>query len=228
MTKASETQVRTAPKTSTLNIAGPAGQLELMIDEPIIEATAASIAGVAIVCHPHPLYGGNMTNKVVHTLARTFNDRGMTAIRFNFRGVGKSVGVHDDGRGETDDVLAVMAWARTQWPNAELWLAGFSFGAAMALRACLAAPDTQAVARLVTIAPAIRWLEQVTESPAAPWLIVQGDQDELVNVDAVRSWVAGLKRPPALEVLAGGEHFFHGRLNDLRDVIGDWLEKLKS
>ncbi|HTE41631.1 MAG TPA: alpha/beta fold hydrolase [Steroidobacteraceae bacterium] len=232
MSSPSETQVRSAPKTTTISIAGPAGALELLIDEPgagepgVDESRSGSspAGNVAVICHPHPLFGGNMTNKVVHTLARTFNDLGLPAVRFNFRGVGKSAGTHDDGEGETEDALAVMEWTRERWPGAELWLAGFSFGAAIALRASLRSPVT----RLITVAPAIRWLQQVKAAPATPWLIVQGDQDELVNVEAVRSWVAKLTKPPTLEVLAGGEHFFHGRLNDLRDAINAWLERVES
>jgi uncharacterized protein len=206
-----------APRTTALTAPGPAGQLEALLDEPAIEG---EVQRVAVVCHPHPLYGGTMTNKVVHILARTFNELNAPAVRFNFRGVGKSAGAHDDGRGEIDDVIAMLAWAEQRWPNAQIWLAGFSFGAAMALRASLRHP----VARLVTVAPALRWLTEIKEQiPTCPWLIVQGDQDELVNVDAVRNWAAKLKRPPRLEILPGAEHFFHGHLNDLRDAVKAWM-----
>jgi alpha/beta superfamily hydrolase len=161
-----------------------------------------------------------MTNKVVHILARTFTDLGAPAVRFNFRGVGNSAGKHDDGRGETEDALAMLAWTKDRWPGASIWLAGFSFGAAIALRASLSFP----VARLITVAPALRWLTQVKEQvPACPWLIVQGDQDELVDARAVQSWAAGLTQPPQLKILPGAEHFFHGRLNDLRDAVREWL-----
>lgn len=211
-----------APRTTSLIVPGPVGELEVLIDEPALDANGprATVEHVAVVCHPHPLYGGTMTNKVVHVLARTCNDLGAPAVRFNFRGVGKSGGMHDDGRGETEDVLAMLSWAAHRWPGAKLWLAGFSFGAAMALRASLRYP----VDRLITIAPALRWLEQVKEQvPACPWLIVQGDQDELVDAQAVQVWTAGLAGAPKLVILPGAEHFFHGRLNDLRDAVKDWL-----
>ncbi|MBC7982887.1 MAG: alpha/beta fold hydrolase [Candidatus Obscuribacterales bacterium] len=200
---------------TALLIDGPVGAIEVLIDEPTVDAQH-----VAVVCHPHPLFGGNMTNKVTHILARSCNDLGAIAVRFNFRGVGKSSGTHDDGRGETDDVVAVLKWSEQRWPGKSIWLAGFSFGAAMALRAALVHP----VARLVTVAPALRWLQQLAGAePKGPWLIAQGDQDELVDAQAVRKWAENLSQPPTLVILAGAEHFFHGRLNDLRDVVKSWL-----
>lgn len=206
-----------APRTTSAIVPGPVGDLEVVVDEPASDAPARY---VALVCHPHPLMGGSMTNKVTHILARTFNDLGAPSVRFNFRGVGKSAGTHDDGRGETEDVIAVLNWMRERWPGAKIWLGGFSFGAAMALRASLEFH----VDRLVTVAPALRWLSQLQgEIPNCPWLIVQGDQDELVDVTAVKTWVAELTRPPTLKILDGAEHFFHGRLNDLRDAVSGWM-----
>lgn len=207
-----------APKTTSFVIAGPAGSLEAMLDDPRSSDDAPS--HVALVCHPHPLFGGTMTNKVVHILARTFNDLGAPTVRFNFRGVGKSVGTHDDGRGETEDVLAAIEWIRGRWPNARIWLSGFSFGAAMALRASL---SNVPPAALITVAPALRWLNQAEKAPDCPWLIVQGDHDELVDAQAVQSWVNNLAKAPQLALLTGAEHFFHGRLNDLRDTVKHWL-----
>jgi len=212
----------TAPKTTALIVHGPVGDLEVLLDDPGAEVVGhkSEVKDVALVCHPHPLFGGTMTNKVVHILARTCNDLGAPAIRFNFRGVGNSAGTHDDGRGETEDALAMLAWTKDRWPGANIWLAGFSFGAAIALRASLAFP----VVRLITVAPALRWLTQVKEQvPACPWLIVQGDQDELVDARAVQIWAASLTQPPQLKILPGAEHFFHGRLNDLRDAVREWL-----
>jgi alpha/beta superfamily hydrolase len=195
------------------------GDLDALLDEPTERGTPDR---VAVICHPHPLFGGSMTNKVTHILARAFNELNAPAVRFNFRGVGRSSGVHDDGFGETDDTLAMLRWTSTRWPDASIWLAGFSFGAAMALRASF----QHTVARLVTVAPALRWLTQVRDDvPSCPWLIVQGDRDELVDVNAVRSWAANLSHPPTLEILSGAEHFFHGRLNDLRDVVKDWISR---
>jgi alpha/beta superfamily hydrolase len=207
-----------APRTVSLSAPGPAGELEVLVDEPV---AVQPIRHAALVCHPHPLFGGNMTNKVTHILARACNELGAPTVRFNFRGVGQSAGVHDDGRGETDDAVSMLDWTARRWPDANLWLLGFSFGAAMALRASLRRP----VARLVTVAPALRWLEQVTtQTPACPWLVVQGDRDEMVDAAAVQAWAKGLAQPPEIKLLAGAEHFFHGRLNDVRDTVLGWLK----
>ena len=117
------------PKTS-LVIDGPAGSLEALLEDP-----GADGRHFAVVCHPHPLHGGTMHNKVVHTLARALQEQGMPTLRFNYRGVGASAGAYDDGRGETEDALAVIAWGRRRWPGAQLVLAGFSFGAFVASHA---------------------------------------------------------------------------------------------
>ena len=207
------------PKSTSLLIPGPAGDIEAVLDEPSATGGEVLPKAVAVVCHPHPLFGGTMTNKVAHILARTCNDLGLPALRFNFRGVGRSAGAHADGVGETEDTLAAIDWAAARWPNTPVWLLGFSFGAAMALRASLRYP----VARLVTVAPALRWLTQLhSQVPACPWLIVQGDRDELVDARAVQEWAAGLSEPPTIKILAGAEHFFHGRLNDVRQAIVEW------
>ena len=206
-----------------LSIPGPVGPLEALLDSPqaSMPATATARERVGVVCHPHPLYGGTMTNKVAHILARTFAELGAHAIRFNFRGVGASAGEYAEGVGETDDALAVVEWATKRWPNAELWLAGFSFGGAVAIRASVAWPQ---VARLVTVAPAIdRVAVDSSRLPRCPWLLVQGDRDDLVDPTRIRTWAAELERPPTIAWLEGAEHFFHGRLNDVRDAIVDWV-----
>jgi alpha/beta superfamily hydrolase len=203
--------------TRTLQIPGPAGTLEALLDEP---AAAAAPASVAVICHPHPLYGGTMTNKVVYSLAKAFNEAGSVAVRFNYRGVGASAGTYDDGNGETADALAVLEWAAQRWPGAQLCLGGFSFGGAVAIRAAAAAD----VIRLVTVAPAIRRVSVDQRSlPRCPWLIVQGDQDELVDPNDIQQWAAALPEAPQLVMLNGVEHFFHGRLNELRQVVVRWL-----
>ena len=209
-----------ATPTRTLQIPGPAGTLEALLDEP---ASLSSPQSVAVICHPHPLYGGTMTNKVVYSLAKAFNEAGIVAVRFNYRGVGASTGTYDDGNGETADALAVLEWAAQRWSGARLCLGGFSFGGAVAIRAA-AARD---VARLVTIAPAIRRVS-VDESslPQCPWLIVQGDQDELVDPNDIQQWAQALPESPSLVMLNGVEHFFHGRLNELRQAVVRWLIEL--
>jgi alpha/beta superfamily hydrolase len=194
-------------------LAGPAGDIEARIETPQ-GVTQPSAFGV--VCHPHPLFGGTLDNKVVYTLARSFHDLGMPTIRFNFRGVGKSAGSYADGVGETEDALAVIAAGREKWPGAELWLAGFSFGGAVAIRAAATANP----ARLVLVAPAIKRVSlEGIAVPAVPWLIVQGDADELVNAQETLEWAKPLANPPQIVVLSGVEHFFHGKLNELRDAV---------
>jgi uncharacterized protein len=203
--------------TERTTIAGPAGSLEALLEIP----AGADGSRVAVICHPHPVYGGTMTNKVVHMLAKAFNERGVPALRFNFRGVGASVGSYDEGEGETQDALAAIDWALQRWPGAALWAAGFSFGGAIAVRAAVAR-DAQ---RLVTVAPAVhRFAVSGAELPRCPWLLVQGDRDELVDAGEIQRWVATLASPPQLALLAGVDHFFHGRLNELRAVVLDWLD----
>ncbi|MEE8307551.1 MAG: alpha/beta family hydrolase [Gammaproteobacteria bacterium] len=198
-------------------VAGPAGDLQVVLetlDQPV---------GVAVICHPHPLYQGTMNNKVVHTLARVWIRLGCAAIRFNFRGVGKSAGEYDAGQGEGLDALAIIEWARRQ-QSGPLFLCGFSFGAMIAYGA---AQQVQ-LAGLVTVAPAVDRIRAAGPSPECPWLIVHGDQDELVPIETVTGWLATLDRVPQLAVLESAEHFFHGRLIELRDVVSQFAEPLLS
>lgn len=192
---------------------GPAGVLEGLIDKPEAQPSA-----VAVVCHPHPLFQGSMHNKVTYILARAFNELGAISLRFNFRGVGASAGEYADGVGETADALAAIDWLTARHPGLPLWLAGFSFGAYVALRAQSQRP----VKRLVTVAPAVeRFDTSAIVLPTIPWLLVQGDADEVVAPQTVFDWVAGLAKPPQLAVLKGAGHFFHGRLNELRQTVVD-------
>ncbi|HTY49662.1 MAG TPA: alpha/beta fold hydrolase [Steroidobacteraceae bacterium] len=229
------------PTSQRLQIPGPAGELELRVEVPGPAASAGAPAfgvpapspalgvpapspafGVpapspafGVICHPHPLFGGTLENKVVHTLARTLNELGMPTVRFNFRGVGASSGSHAEGAGETDDALAVIAWARARWPGAGLWLAGFSFGAAVALRACAAADPL----RLIAVAPAVDRIDIGAPAPRCPWAMVLGDADEVVSPQAMLDFAGRVSPPPRLHVLAGAGHFFHGRLADLRAAV---------
>jgi len=204
------------PTTETLTIDGPAGLLEALLETP----QQGALAGAAVVCHPHPQHGGTMQNKVVHTLSRAFTHCNFLALRFNFRGVGKSEGRFDDGEGELLDALAAIAWLRQRAPGSPLWIAGFSFGAAMAVRAAIASsPDG-----LVSIAPAVsRFAGNLTSQPLCPWLVLQGDQDELVDIEETIEWLNNLEPGPELEVLSGAEHFFHGRLVTLRNSVEQFL-----
>lgn len=204
------------PTPQRIEIAGPAGRIEALVEVP---ASTTPVRAFGVVCHPHPLFGGSMTNKVVHTVARAWNELGVPTLRFNFRGVGASDGQYDDGRGELQDALAVIEHGRSRWPDAALWLGGFSFGAFVALRA---AAITPAVARgcVVTVAPPYgRWDFSGVVAPPCPWLIVQGDADELVDATAVAGWAQQQSPPPRFVLLPGAEHFFHGRLHDLRAAL---------
>ena len=194
-------------------ISGVVGELEILTACPT-EAVAQSVT--AVICHPHPLHGGSLQNKVVHTLARGFGELGARSVRFNFRGVGRSSGDYDHGMGETEDLLAVIAWARARRPRDRLWLAGFSFGAYVALRASVSFD----VARLVLVAPPVNLYDfGALAMPACPLLVIQGSADEVVPAAQVLSWVESLAPPPELIYLEGVSHFFHGRLNDLRNEL---------
>jgi alpha/beta superfamily hydrolase len=159
-----------------------------------------------------------MDNKVVTTVARALHETGIPTLRFNFRGVGASAGAFDEGVGETADADAVAAWGRERWPGRDLVIAGFSFGAYVAMRLAL-----QRVPRhLITIAPALERFNAFGMAvPRCPWLVVQGDADDVVDPRAVINWVNGLDPKPRLVVLTGVGHFFHGRLNELRDAVVD-------
>lgn len=195
---------------------GLAGSIEALVSRPANITRRA----VAIVCHPHPLYDGSMNNKVTYMLARTFNDLGVPAIRFNFRGVGESEGRYDEGRGETDDLITVVENARLMYPGAEIWLAGFSFGAYIALKA---AADLE-VQRLITVAPPVNFFDfSGLGSPNCPWLLVQGTNDEIVPFAAVDEWVSELNQQPASVYMDDVGHFFHKKLNDLRAVIEEHI-----
>jgi alpha/beta superfamily hydrolase len=201
-------------------LAGPAGAIEALIETPG-HATAGSFA---VICHPHPLFGGTLENKVVHTLARSFQELGAPTIRFNFRGVGASAGTFAEGLGETQDALAVVAEGRRRWPGAAVWLAGFSFGGAVAIRA---AKDASA-RLLVSVAPAVSLIDvSDSELPDCPWLIVQGDADELVDPKTVLRWASRLVPAPEVKVLPGVGHFFHGRLRELQSLVVDFAQAHK-
>ena len=208
------------PRPEKLHIAGPAGRLQVVIEDPR-DSQETPPAAFAVVCHPHPLHGGTMDNKVVTTLARTFQELGVPTIRFNFRGVGDSEGTHDEGRGEVDDALAAIALGRARWPTASLWLGGFSFGGRIAL-ATSSRPEAGPVARLVTVAPAFtRFHASPAEvhAPACPWLVVQGDADEVIPAAEVADFATKISPRPELVLMPGVGHFFHGHLNGLRDAV---------
>ena len=207
-----ESQMSKTPRSERFFIDGPAGRLQAIFELPAEQKPLGSV----VVCHPHPQHGGTMHNKVVHTLARAFVRMGFAALRFNFRGTEESEGVYDAGDGELGDALAAIEWMRVRFPEKALWVAGFSFGAAIAVKAAVATE----VDGLISVAPAItRFASGLDTQPTCPWLIVQGDQDELVDVDETVNWVDGLEPGPELLIISDGEHFFHGRLVELREAV---------
>ncbi len=206
------------PSVEKLFLDGPAGRLEAILEAP----SDGSVAGAAVVLHPHPQHGGTMHNKVAHTLARSCVRTGFAALRFNFRGTESSEGEFDAGVGELDDALAAIDWMRSRYAELPFWLMGFSFGAAVAVYAAGTASPTG----LVTVAPAMhRFADGLSKQPECPWLILQGDEDELVDVEDTIEWVNKLEPGPELFVMPGAEHFFHGRLVELREVVTEFLNK---
>lgn len=194
-------------------IPGPAGMLEGITACP---AEGRPMHGIGIVCHPHPLYGGTMQNKVVDYLSRTLNDLGVGTLRFNFRGVGASEGEYAHGIGEAEDLRAVLDWSRKQRPEHPLWLAGFSFGAYVALSVAREYP----LAALITVAPPVNFFDFAKlTAPQCPWVLVQGEADEVVPAADVLAWAERQSPPPGIVRMPEVGHFFHGNLNTLRERL---------
>ena len=197
--------------TQRLRVSGPAGALEVAVDAPPAEAAAR---GVAVICHPHPQHGGTMDNKVAQMLARSFVQLGYRAVRFNFRGVGASEGGWDEGRGEIDDALAVIAGQRAA--GLPLALAGFSFGAYVTSQAARRLAEAgEPAERLVLVGPATQNFE-VAPVPADT-IVVHGEVDDVVPLSATFDWA----RPQHLPVIVvpGVGHFFHGQLTLLKSIV---------
>ena len=193
-------------------IPGPAGVLEGITACPDKETRGA----VAVILHPHPLYGGTLNNKVVYYLSKTCNQLGIPSLRFNFRGVGESAGVYDDGRGETEDCLAVLDWIQERRPGFDIWLAGFSFGAYVAYRSAHRHPR---ISHLLTVAPPVNLFDFDTLlAPACPWTLIQGELDELVPAASVENWVDTLPVQPR-KILLPADHFFHGQFDAMQAAL---------
>lgn len=197
---------------------GPAGVLEVAVDEPADDMPQ----GVVVISHPHPLFGGTMDNKVVQTLARAFVQCGWRAVRFNFRGVGASAGSYDEGRGELADLLAVV---RAHAPQGVLALAGFSFGAFVTSHAAAQLQPERGIAKLVLVGVAA---SRFSVAPIAPdlqarTLVVHGEVDETVPLSSVMDWARPQHQP--VTVIPGVEHFFHGQLPLLRDLVARHVGK---
>jgi alpha/beta superfamily hydrolase len=216
------------PSRERVLVEGGAGGIEVAV------SAHASPRAVAVVCHPHPLYGGTMDNKVVTTVARAFGEAGASTFRFNFRGVGATEGAHDEGSGETEDALAVIAHARSAAGGLPLWLAGFSFGGAVALRASAQAEFQH----LVLVAPAFRRLTghglgeapdpndpelgEIGRHASSNTVIVHGDRDETVILADSIAWATPREVP--IVVVPGADHFFHRKLHILREAVARWVK----
>lgn len=201
------------------SVAGPAGDLECFVAVP-----RGEIRGVAVACHPHPLFGGAMSNKVVYALASAALAQGLVSARFNFRGVGQSQGAHDAARGESDDCLAVVEWLRAQHADAPLLLCGFSFGAYVSLKAAARAR----AAALVSIAPPFgRYFDEAEtpRHPGCPWLCLHSRDDDTVAYEETAAILRGYDPPPILVTIDGAGHFFHGRLQDIKDAVAPFLQE---
>jgi len=197
-------------------IDGPVGSIDTIVEAP------AHPKGIALVGHPHPLFGGTNTNKVAQTLAKTMTQLGYVALRPAFRGTGQTAGTHDEGRGETDDQLAVLAWAQANYGDLPIILSGFSFGAYVSANVAsrLAAAGKPAL-RLVLVGTAAGHVEGArkydTAAVAADTIVIHGSADETVPLYNVLQWAEPMDLP--VTVVAGADHFFHRRLHVIRDII---------
>ncbi|MGY2136652.1 alpha/beta hydrolase [Pseudomonas reactans] len=196
-------------------IDGPVGQLEaLYLDHP-------EPRGLALICHPNPVQGGTMLNKVVSTLQRTARDAGLITLRFNYRGVGASAGTHDMSTGEVDDAEAAATWLREKHPDLPITLLGFSFGGYVAARlgGRLEAKGEK-LSHLFMVAAAVMRLRDTDALPqGCPLTLIQPETDEVVDPQTVYDWSAALNRPHELLKVAECGHFFHGKLTDLKDLV---------
>ncbi|MBS0350057.1 MAG: alpha/beta fold hydrolase [Proteobacteria bacterium] len=198
----------------TFLLPGPVGQLEVITTKP-----AGAVKGVAIICHPDPRQGGTMNNKVVTTAARAFAAQDIATVRFNFRGIGKSSGSYGEVKGELEDLLCIRDWIVTALPDTPLWLAGFSFGSYISALAA----QNEILKGLISIAPPVSHYDFYALNINCPWLVIQGDQDEVVPFDQVQSWAKQRSTEICFVVMKQVTHFFHGRLPELRDHIEKWI-----
>jgi len=195
---------------------GPVGRIEAILKEP-----PDPVKRAVIVCHPHPLFGGTMHNKVVFRIARAFQQAGFAVLRFNFRGTGRSEGAHDDGRGEQDDLRAAIRFIETKYPQADLWLAGFSFGAAVMLRAC--GEDVRARALVAAGTPVSKYDFSRVSGCDKPKLFVQGALDEFGSAEDLKKFVATVQGVNELKIIEGADHFFEGHLPELFQAVSDFI-----
>jgi len=200
---------------------GPAGQLEALLNAGTPDATHA-----AVVCHPHPVYGGTLHNKVVFHAMKALNSLGLPVLRFNFRGAGLSHGEHDQGAGEIDDVRTALEWLDREF-HRPIVFAGFSFGAAIGLRA--AAPDPR-VPALISLGTPISPVDnrsydyEFLTSSTKPKLFVSGSRDQFASKAKLEALVQSLAEPKKLVVIEAADHFFEGRLREMREAVENWTK----
>ena len=204
------------PAAERVLIPGPAGAIETLVEAP------AQVRGIALVCHPHPLFGGTAENKVAQTLAKTLRELGYAVLRPNFRGVGASEGGHDEGEGETEDMLAALEWARRRFGDLPVALAGFSFGAYVQTKvAARLAEANRPAQRMVLVGTAAGFVTGArhyeTGAVPADTIVIHGDRDETVPLANVLAWAQPLELPVTL--VPGADHFFHRKLHLLRRII---------
>lgn len=190
---------------------GPVGRIEAKTLCPLELKTNA----VVIFCHPHPLFGGTMTNKVITTMARCFRDLGYRNLRFNFRGVGQTAGSYDQGLGETDDLLAIVSQLKAKLGTVPLILAGFSFGSYVAYKAA----QTLSVDALISVAPPVERYDFGLPYPKSRWVIIIPEKDEVVTPAAMLAWEAALPVPHTCLKFPESGHFFHGYLVELKAAL---------
>lgn len=202
-------------------IPGPVGQIQAVIHQGDEDGPLAARDLLAVICHPHPVHGGTMDNKVVTTLMRTYRDLGIHVLRFNFRGVGKSEGSFDNAVGEVGDLLAIITWAQQQLPQSPLLLAGFSFGSSIAAQASYQVDGLQ---HLTLVAPPVeRYPYDCDGRFPCVLAVIQGDKDERVIADGVYQWVAALQTPAEILRYPEAGHFFHGYLTQLKADLTELL-----
>ena len=212
------TELLNSPGEHPFSFSGQVGQLEALLTVPV----DADERFIAILGHPHSLQGGTMNNKVVTTLVRTFKELHIASIRFNFRGVGQSSGVYDEGIGESEDMLLLAHYWLKERPGIRLIFAGFSFGSYVAYRAAAHLEH----ALLITVAPPVHHHDYTEFSPSpTPWIIAQGDDDEVVSLDAVLDFIAQSSQNIPLLRFSGTGHFFHGKLIDLKLRLMEEIRK---
>ena len=212
------------PEKSTFGIInGQSGNIETVINIPKERSFQNYIA---IICHPHPLHGGTMHNKVVHTAAKACNELGIDAIRFNYRGVGKSQGSFGDSIGESEDLQSVIDFVKSHNPNARLILAGFSFGSFIALTG--AVNKNNNCEMLLSIAPAVNHQDYAKFVPQLdiniPWLLIHGTKDEIIDIKIIKNWLDNLSHKPSVELFENSTHFFHGYLIELKNCIINFIK----